>query len=200
MKPFKRLALTFTLLITTALAIVGCEDTVAYAINVPVVASNLVLLDKDVDQAKAIVRSRMDSFTLKQQDQLRNAGREIQSLQSAVHNLVEQKGGVARALIQADQVRLLAQTARSAYRMARNVICPDTSADLPVTVENCPGLSAMNDVDKTRLIMFDQRVQRTRTALDALLTVKEGTDITQTVSDVLSIGSAAARVLAITSL
>ncbi|HFE31908.1 MAG TPA: hypothetical protein ENJ17_01205 [Gammaproteobacteria bacterium] len=185
----------FCFLLVIALALGGCKEASTYAVNVPVVAANLVLLDQEIDSARDTVASRMDQFTPEEQASLRSADQEIQALRESVKRLVDENGGVARALVNADEVRMLVKSARNAYRDVRMAICPDVSPSVVLTSTNCKRLAEMPPLDRMTLTGFDAKVQRTKAALSVILSAGEGADVTQAIVDTISIGAAAARVM-----
>lgn len=168
-----------------------------YALNMAVMAANVTSLDTELDQAREVVKTNIGSFTLDEQKQLEKADHEIRGLQRAARSLVEEHGSVASALVKVDKIRYLAVTARSAYRNARAVICPGVPLSEDATEQNCPRLADMDSLDRYTLIEVDTKARRTGKGLDELLNAAPGTDVTQVISDVLSVGAMAAKILAL---
>ncbi len=183
------------LVVVAALSLGGCKEASTYAVNVPVVAANLVLLDQEIDGARETVANRMDQFTPDEQARLKSADQEIQALRESVQRLIDESGGVARALVNADEVRVLVRSARDAYRDVRVALCPDVSPSVVLTSTNCERLAEMSPLDRMTLTGFDAKVQRTKEALTVILSAGEGADVTQAIVDTISIGAAAARVM-----
>lgn len=197
-KPFINFSILSYAMLAVALFLTGCKEASTYAVNVPVVAANLVLLDQEIDGAKDVIASRIDQFSPEEQARLKSADQEIQALRQSIQRLVDENGGVARALVNADEVRMLMRSARDAYRDVRIALCPAVSPSVALTSTNCKRLADMSPLDRMTLTGFDAKVQRTREALEVILGAGDGADVTQAIVDTISIGAAAARVILVT--
>lgn len=184
------------IVVIAAFALTACKEG-EYVMNMTVMAANVTTLDKELDQAREVIKTNLGTFSLDEQKQLEKADLEIRGLQRAARSLVEEHGSVASALVKADQIRYLVVTARSAYRNARGVICPGIELSNDVSGENCPRLAEMDSLDRFTLISMDTKARRTGKGLDELLNAEPGTDVTQIISDVLSVGAMAAKILAL---
>jgi len=175
-----------------AFTLVGCGQ--SYAVNMAAFSAGLEKLNEQYDQTAMMIAGHDDAFSEAELTQLEATHQRVQSLREAAYVLVADSGGVTQAVIRVDQVRTLYESARTAYASARYVVCPEVMPDVALTVNDCARLKVMPLGEQDAVIAFDQQARRTRQALEALLGAPSGTDITQIVSDVLSIGATAARV------
>jgi len=176
----------------TALAMMGCGQ--SFALNMTQFSAGLATLNEQYDKTAAMIASHADEFNESELTQLNVTAQHIQGLREAAYVFVADSGGVTQALIHVDQVRMLYESARSAYGSARYVICPEVMPDVPLIANDCARLKAMPEHEQHAVEAFDQQARQTRQALEGLLNSPSGTDITQAVSDVLTIGATAARV------
>lgn len=188
----KKILITFLTAVAFALALSGCNR--EFVINTAQVSAGVALLDVQFDGVTQTV-SRLD-FSPVERAKLEMAHQQLDELRSVAHELVLSSGGLPEAIVKIDQVRRLADAGRSAYSTAREVICPNAADDL-LTPGTCPRLAQLSGPEQERLVAFDLHARHTNDSLQQLLDSPEGTNITQTISDVLTVGAAAARIVQI---
>jgi len=181
-----------SILIIALFALTGCGK--EFTLNVAQFTAGLTTLDAQYNTVAAMVVTNAHQFTDDERAQLNVADQNFRGLQKAARALIANSGGVTQAMIQADQVRLLYNMARTSYLAVRNVICPGVALDMPVSAERCTRLATMQAHEQRMLIDFDQHARRTRDALDGILNAPSGSDVTQLVFDALTIGATAARI------
>ena len=181
------------LIIAVALmALTGCGR--EFTLNITQFTAGLATLDAQYEMVVNVVAGSSASFTADERERLKRADQRFQQLSTASHALINDSGGVTQAVIKADQVRMLYGLARDSYVTVREVICPDTPLDNSVAPENCKRLATMRPGEQRTLISFDRDVQQTRIALEGILNASSGSDVTQVVSDLLTISATAARI------
>lgn len=186
----KRLFLVMAVLVM----LVGCGK--QWAINSAELSVALISLDDQYELTSQVFAENMDSFGEAEQAQLRHADATFLQLRDSVKALVVEAGGVPQILVNAEQVRVLYDQARQSYSMVRAVVCPAIVQDIGLTIYNCKRLQQLPEIERNQILQFDANALQAHRALEAMLS-DENADITQVVSDVVTIGATAARLVRI---
>ncbi len=184
-----RHSFSFLAVVTFALALLGCGR--EFVINTAQVSAGVALLDIQFDAVTQTV-GRLD-LAPDERVQMTVLHQQLSTLRTTAHDLVTSSGGLAMALVRADDVRRLADAGKASYITARQMICPQAAGDM-LTPGTCPRLIQLSPAEQELLIAFDLQARLTNKALQELLNAPSGADITQTVSDLLTVGAAAARI------
>ena len=186
------LAILFALLL-----LMGCGK--QWVIDSAVLSSSLVSLDYQYEVTKAAVASRADRFSDADRAILEEADASFSRLRNSVRELVDSSGGLPQLLVNADQVRALYTPARQTYNAVRSVICPGILTGVTLSQDNCPALLELSPADQIQIIQFDTTARRAALALEGVMAGGDQ-NITQAVSDVVSIGATAVRLVRIGAL
>ena len=172
------------LAVALVIAAAGCKQTTAtqYAVNTTSAAASMVQLDQAIDPAIASIQQRWDLYTPEEQTRLKFLYAELSELRHTVKSMIGDAGGVGEFLIAASEVERFYTVAKANYIEARKIIAPhfdELSTSERMQVSNMDGLALRLDH-----------------SLEALLKAPDGTDISQTLGDLLAVAATVARVVA----
>lgn len=167
----------------------GCQEqqlqgSKQYVLNSVTVTNALIEMDKQFDATDLTIISLKDSINEQDFRTLALTAQELRQLRQQIHEMIQASGGLSTFLINAEQLKALYLKGGEIYTRAR-VIIEKYWDGLPQGTQ-------------LQLIQFDRQVTFLRMAIIKLQNTPDGTDITQTVQDIISIGAATAKVLAIT--
>lgn len=175
----------------TALLLVGCNT--RFVVDSVELVGRLQLLDSQYEQTVAMVTANKLRFSDDEWVQLTTVNEHVKQLRVAAHLLIAESGGLAQALINVEQVRTLGQLAELSYGAARRVFCPGILPGEAVMLGRCERLASIPPLDAVALIDFDRTAVQVRAMLRDVLASPEGSNITEALGDVLTIGATAAR-------
>ena len=179
----------FVLALLALVVLLGCQEeqlqkSKVYAVNTAAVANSLTELDKAFDKTSQVVNGLFDRLTQQDIVALSQSVNALQQLRNSIHKTIQASGGLTQFLINAQQLQQFALKGGESYARARAIITKYWDV-LPAS-------------EQTQLLLFDNQVTHLQQAVMQLQKVPDGTDITQTVQDIISIGAATARVLVMT--
>ena len=168
--------------------ITGCQEpqlqeSKHYVVNRVTIASALMELDKQFDTTNLTVISLMDSLSEQDFRTLALTAQELRQLRQQIHETIQASGSLSTFLINTEQLKALYLKGGDSYTQAR-VIIEKYWGGLPLETQS-------------QLKEFDRQVFYLHLAIFELQNTPEGSDITQTIEDIISIGTATARLLEI---
>lgn len=193
----KRFMMLFIAPVILLVALAGCDGK-QFTVDVASLSVSLVSLDRQHEQARAALTDMADVLTKEEHMTLVGVDARITLLRQSVRSLIDDAGGLAKAVVQIDQMTWLYHQARDAYRDARQIICPDAGAVL--SVSSCPRMADLSPDEQLALLAFDRQAQRAREALERIIAQPQDSDATRVITQALDIGATAVRVMMATGI
>ena len=169
------------LLIIFLLPLTGCQNTKEYAVDVAAVTSSLLRMDVQYDALSDYVTNKLPNVSGPERQQLSQLNTDLMQLREGVRSLVKESGGIGQALVKVEQVRQLYNSARFSYLQARKIVTSKSGS--------------IDGFMLSRLRSFDAQAVRLDQVIQKILNSPGQSDITQAVTDALTIGAAAAKLI-----
>lgn len=164
----------------------GCDQSsrsraTQYLVNTARLASSLKQLDAQVMSTHKAINQLEQHMAPDDFVTLQKTAQDVLQLRNTLHEMIQRAGGLKQFLINAEQVSLFYLQGGERYARARAIIEKNWS-ELPRT-------------SQSELMSFDRQVIVLDDAFRQLMVKPDGTDITQLMTDVVTISTATAKVL-----